>query len=45
MTELSRGVFLRDLPWSLAWDLLWPMMAIATVTLGCATWLFSRKLQ
>lgn len=45
MIELSRGVFLRDLPWSLAWDLLWPMMAIATVTLGCATWLFSRKLQ
>jgi len=45
MVELSRGVFLRDLTWTLAWDLLWPMMAIAAVTLGYATWLFDRKLQ
>ena len=45
MVELSRGVFLRDLTWTLAWDLLWPMMVIAAVTLGYATWLFDRKLQ
>lgn len=45
MVALSRGVFLQDLPWTLAWNLLWPMMVIATVTLSYATWLFARKLQ
>ncbi len=45
MIALSRGVFLQDLSWGLAWHLLWPMMVIAAVTLSYATWLFARKLQ
>ncbi|MCA0302551.1 MAG: ABC transporter permease [Proteobacteria bacterium] len=44
MMELSRGVFLQDLGWSLAWPQLWPMIVIAAVTLSYATWLFGRKL-
>jgi ABC-2 type transport system permease protein len=45
MVTLSRGVFLQDLTWALAWNQLWPMMVIAVVTLSYATWLFARKLQ
>jgi ABC-2 type transport system permease protein len=45
MVALARGVFLQDLSWTLAWSLIWPMMAIAAVTLSYATWLFARKLQ
>lgn len=45
MMTLTRGVFLQDLPWALAWHQLWPMMVIGAATLGYATWLFARKLQ
>lgn len=45
MLVLARGVFLEDLSWVLAWDQLWPMAAIGIVTLGYATWLFTRKLE
>jgi len=45
MLVVSRGVFLQDISWSLAWDQLAAMAAIATVTLSYATWLFRRKLQ
>ena len=45
MIALSRGVFLQDLTWALAWHLLWPMMVIAAATLSYATWLFAHKLQ
>jgi ABC-2 type transport system permease protein len=45
MVTLSRGIFLQDLPWALAWPQLWPMALIGCVTLGYATWLFSRRLE
>lgn len=45
MLVLTRGVFLEDLPWSLAWHQLWPMAAIGIATMSYATWLFARKLQ
>jgi ABC-2 type transport system permease protein len=38
-----RGVFLRDLPLDLLAHQLWPMAAIATVSLGTATWVFRRR--
>lgn len=45
MMALARGIFLEDLGPALAWHQLWPMLTIGAVTLGYATWLFSRKLQ
>ena len=45
MVTLSRGIFLQDLSWALAWPQLWPMALIGCVTLGFATWLFSRRLE
>jgi ABC-2 type transport system permease protein len=45
MLVLTRGVFLQDLPWSLAVHQLWPMAAIGIATMSYATWLFARKLQ
>lgn len=45
MVTLSRGIFLQDLPWALAWPQLWPMALIGCVTLGYATWVFSRRLE
>lgn len=45
MVTLSRGIFLQDISWALAWPQLWPMALIGCVTLGFATWLFSRRLE
>lgn len=45
MMILSRGVFLQDLDWAIAWHQLWPMAIIAAVTLAYATWLFARRLE
>lgn len=45
MVTLSRGIFLQDISWALAWPQLWPMALIGCVTLGYATWLFSRRLE
>jgi ABC-2 type transport system permease protein len=42
---ILRGVFLRDMPFSLVAERIWPMAAIAVVTLAAATWLFRRKVQ
>ena len=40
-----RGVFLRDMPFWLVAERIWPMAAIAVVTLAAATWLFRRKVE
>ncbi len=45
MTTLTRGIFLQDVSWTLAWHQLWPMLVIGIVTQAYATWLFARKLQ
>jgi ABC-2 type transport system permease protein len=42
---ILRGVFLRDMPFWLVAERIWPMAAIAAVTLTAATWLFRRKVQ
>lgn len=45
MVRLTRGIFLQDVSWSLAWHQLWPMLLIGVVTQAYSTWLFARKLQ
>jgi ABC-2 type transport system permease protein len=42
---IVRGVFLRDMPLALVAERIWPMAAIAVVTLAAASWLFRRRLQ
>ena len=42
---IVRGVFLRDMPFWLVAERLWPMALIATVTLSAAAWLFRKKVQ
>ncbi len=38
------GVFLKDMPAVLVWQSVWPMAALAAVTLTAAAWLFRRRL-
>jgi ABC-2 type transport system permease protein len=38
------GVFLKDMPAALVWQSVWPMAALAVVTLGGAAWLFRRRM-
>jgi ABC-2 type transport system permease protein len=42
---IVRGVFLRDMPFDLVVDRLWPMAGIALFTIAAATWLFRRRTQ
>ncbi|AVP92646.1 Inner membrane transport permease YbhR [compost metagenome] len=41
---LLKGVFLKDLGWSAAWPLLWPLLAIAGVSLSLALAMFRRHI-
>ena len=41
---LLKGVFLKDLGWLAAWPLLWPLLAIAGVTLSLALAMFRRHI-
>ena len=43
MLVIVRGVFLRDMPFWLVAERLWPMAATAAVTLTAAAWLFRRR--
>jgi ABC-2 type transport system permease protein len=40
-----RGVFLRDMPFWLVVERIWPMAAVAVVTVTGAAWMFRRKVQ
>jgi ABC-2 type transport system permease protein len=40
MLAICHGVFLKDMSANLAWAHVWPMLAVATVTLSIAAWLF-----
>jgi len=40
-----RGLFLRDMPAALAAQHIWPMAAMAVVTIVVAAWMFRRKIQ
>jgi ABC-2 type transport system permease protein len=42
---IVRGVFLRDMPFDLVAQRLWPMAGIALFTITAATWLFRRRIQ
>jgi ABC-2 type transport system permease protein len=42
---IMRGVFLRDMPFWLVAQRIWPMAVIAAVTLSAAAWLFRRRVQ
>lgn len=42
---IVRGVFLRDMPFWLVVERIWPMAAIAVVTITAAAWMFRRKVQ
>jgi ABC-2 type transport system permease protein len=42
---IMRGVFLRDMPFWLVAQRVWPMALIAVVTISAAAWLFRRRAQ
>ncbi len=45
MLVIVRGVFLRDMPFALVAERIWPMAAVAVVTISAAAWMFRRKIQ
>lgn len=45
MLVIVRGVFLRDMPFWLVADRIWPMAALALVTITAAALMFRRKVQ
>lgn len=42
---ISRGIFLKDLPFAMAWPHVWPLILIAGITLSAANLLFRHKLE
>jgi ABC-2 type transport system permease protein len=42
---IMRGVFLRDMPFWLVAQRIWPMALIGVVTISAAAWLFRRRVQ
>jgi drug efflux transport system permease protein len=42
---IIRGVFLRDMPFWIVAQRIWPMVALAIVTITSAAWMFRRKVQ
>jgi ABC-2 type transport system permease protein len=45
MLVIIRGVFLRDMPFWLVAERIWPMAAMAVVTITAASWMFRRKVE
>ena len=45
MLVIVRGVFLRDMPFWLVADRIWPMAVMALLTITAAAWMFRRKVQ
>ena len=45
MLVIVRGVFLRDMPFWLVAERIWPMAACAIVTIVAAAWMFRRKVE
>jgi len=43
MLVIIRGVFLRDMPFWLVAERIWPMAVVAVVTMTSAAWMFRRK--
>jgi len=42
---ITKGVFLKGMPFSIAWELIWPMAVIAFFNLLGANWMFRRRLE
>ncbi len=40
-----KGIFLKDISAAVVWSQTWPMLVIAAVTLGSATWLFRKRME
>lgn len=45
MLVIVRGVFLRDMPYWLVAERIWPMAVVATITILSAAWMFRRKVE
>jgi ABC-2 type transport system permease protein len=45
MLVIVRGVFLRDMPVWLVAERIWPMAAMAVLTMSAAAWMFRRKVE
>jgi ABC-2 type transport system permease protein len=45
MLVIIRGVFLRDMPFWLVAERIWPMAVMAVVTITAAAWMFRRKVE
>lgn len=45
MLVISKGIFLKNMPASIVFNNLWPLMLIAIFTLASAGWLFRRRLE
>lgn len=45
MLVIVRGVFLRDMPFWLVAERIWPMLIVAIVTMSAAAWMFRRKVE
>jgi len=43
--QISLGSFLKDMPAAVVFGLTWPMLLIAVVTLGTASWLFRARME
>jgi len=45
MLVISKGIFLKAMPFSYVLQNLWPMALIAVCTLGASSWLFRRRIE
>ena len=42
---ITKGVFLKDIPFEVVWNNTWPMAIIAIFTLSLACWFFNKRLE
>lgn len=42
---ITKGVFLKDIPFEIVWANIWPMAIIAVFTLTLACWFFNKRLE
>lgn len=42
---VSKGIFLKEMPFYIVWQNTWPMLLIGIATLSTATWFFRRRLE
>lgn len=41
---IVKGIFLKDMPASIVWDNIWPMLAIGLCTFTASSWFFKRRI-